>query len=674
MQARALGICLIGSLLAQPAILGAGPPAARPELEELGRRAGADAASGATAPRGRPPGLPDEPQPPADRDGTTRAPAPAKRSVTSQPAPAATCREVPQPAPVKDDPLPTLTPLGRTETTLVDQFHDDYLYSPDGEFKIGTRREWGSTVVFFGRGGGEPGINASNTIDAYDTGRELQVALYDYDRAEQGCAWDASCMSQPETGCGNNITHLGWNPVQGGDECNRGSETDHVIKRPGRLEATLVPRFWNPDWEKKDCSNNFCDLPFELPNRSDVRYRQRLRFVDSHAVEIFMEYTNLTGLEHAPAFQEFPTLYSSFGKVGPDLWKVMNSEGERIEVDQPSNNGFFRRRFDSPGGWAALQNSALDYGVGLYYETRQRSYQAWQRRGEFNNFRARIKFGLPAWGKVRARAYLLIGSYATIRDTARRLDRAIGPFGGIDSPAPDSAVGPQPTITGWALDNWNVTEVELLLDGTSIATTTLTEARNDICTLWPGYEMCKQGVGFSVQADLSMASRCSHILEVRATDTDGNSRTIARQRVFVKDKAPPAPGAAHPIYRFRYADGKDRDTRFGRTDETPQGYLAEGRNFRLFSHPAGGRVPLWQRWCAACTDHLQTLDAEEGSPLYTGRELLGYCSKVETPQAPRELRRLVSAGASDHFVSPHPTEWQSAAASGYVEEGRCWIP
>jgi hypothetical protein len=412
-----------------------------------------------------------------------------------------------------------------------------------------------------------------------------------------------------------------------------------------------------------------------------VRYRQRLRFVDRYAVEMFMEFTNLSNIDHAPAIQEFPTLYSSFGKAGPDLWVVMDSKGRRIPVNEPSNNDFFRKRFVSPGGFAALQNGRLDYGVGLYYETRQSSYQAWQRRGEFNNFRARFRFGLPALGKVRARAYLLIGSYQTIAATVRRLDKAIGPFGELDSPLPEAVVGNKMTVSGWALDNWDVTKIELRLDGKPLVSTVLTEKRPDACALWPGYEMCKRRVGFVVEADLSKVTRCAHLLEARATDTHGNTRLIARQRIFVKNRPPcqgpdcePSPAGTHPIYRFSTSNGRDGDTQFGRTDQVPPDYVGEGQKFRLFSNPGERRVPLWQTWCAPCTDHLQTLDPEEGVPLYSGAVLLGYCSKVKTPQASRDLLRMNSAEASDHLVSADPAEREALAARGYVGEGRCWIP
>ena len=699
MRYRILGLVVLGGLAALPGLRGAAPPAGEDDLEqalELAQAAPAGGSTPSSVTLEVPADAPGEvtaqspvtaaPPPPAAAASAARAG--GITTVTTGPATSSLCQAVALPRPLRADPLPILAPLGRVETVdstqtyddgTFEKFTDDYLYSPDGEFKIGTRREWGSTVVFFGHAGDEPGMNNSNTIDANDTGRELQVALYDPDRAQQGCAWDASCVEAPQRGCGTSITHLGWNPVQGGDECNRGSETENTILLPGRLKATLVPRFWNPDWEFEDCRNVLCARPVELPNHSDVRYRQRLRFVDSHAVEIFMEYTNLSNVERAPAIQEFPTLYSSFGKVGPDLWKVMDSEGRRIRVDEPSNDGFFRKRFDSPGGFAALQSDDLGYGVGLYYESRQSTFQAWQRRGQFNNFRARFEFGLPARGKVRGRAYLLIGNYKTIAGTARQLDRRIGPFGELDFPRPDAAVGNRLTLSGWALDNHDVTDIEVRIDGAPVANTPLTEKRPDTCTLWPGYDMCKRAVGFVVELDLSRVSRCAHLLEVRARDTHGNSRLIARQRIFVPDKPSCQGGdcssnATHPIYRFSWANGSDRDTRFGRANVVPPDYAADGQKFRLYSNPGDKRVPLWQTWCAACTDHLQTFNADEGAPLYTGGELLGYCSRVPTEQASRELRRLNSVDASDHFVSVDPAEVASAAAEGYAPEGRCWVP
>ena len=77
---------------------------------------------------------------------------------------------------------------------------------------------------------------------------------------------------------------------------------------------------------------------------------------------------------------------------------------------------------ESEGAGPALQTDARDYGVGIYYENRQTQYTGWQKEEVFNNVRSRWVFGIPAKGTVRARAYLILGSYATIRGIVNELD------------------------------------------------------------------------------------------------------------------------------------------------------------------------------------------------------------------------------------------------------------
>ena len=57
-------------------------------------------------------------------------------------------------------------------------------------------------------------------------------------------------------------------------------------------------------------------------------------------------------------------------------------------------------------------------------------------------------------------------------------------------------------------------------------------ARPDVCLVWPAYPGCPN-VGYSGSLDTSGLSECQHLLEIRATDTDGNQRIIARQRISV---------------------------------------------------------------------------------------------------------------------------------------------
>ena len=444
------------------------------------------------------------------------------------------CPEVPAPDPVSLSPLPGESPPGRFESTAVDGFTDEYLYNNTDYLKIGVRREWGGSVIFFGMAGGSgPGMNATNAIDANDTGREVQVAFYDPDRIMQNCAWNASCATTP-TSCPNSITFLGWDPVQGGNRCNNGSGVEGVTTAAGVLAVTTVPLFWNPNWDRADCVSDACGDPSLSSRPSDVRVIQSMRFIRTHVVEIEYTVINLSDMEHRPTAQEMPTVYTANGRGGPDLWKLIDSEGTQIPIDTPAGgDGFYYENFTTPGGWAAMQNDASDYGVGLYTENRNTSWQGWQLRSlPFNNFRPISTFGIPARGTVKARVYLVLGSFTTISGEAQLLDAQLPPFGVLDGPAEDEVLSGAVGVQGWALDNKGVESVTLVVDGAGTVPLTYGGSRPDVCAVWPGYAGCDL-VGFSGTLDTSTLAPCGHILEVRAADGDGNERVIARRRIFV---------------------------------------------------------------------------------------------------------------------------------------------
>ena len=445
----------------------------------------------------------------------------------AQPDTAVICVDVPAPAPLDEALLPTLQPVAAVQTTQNDGMTDDFLSNATGDIRVGIRRQWGASLIFWGQKAA-----GSNTIDANDTGREVQVAFYDPTRIKQGCAWNASCVSNPSSQCANSITYLGWNPVQGGNECNIGSGVESVAHVPGLLSANVRPLFWNPDWQQQGCGNDGCSVAATKALLSDVRYIQKIRFVHSHIAEIDMTVQNLGALDHPATAQEMPTLYAAFGKVGLGNYNMLlTSDGQQVQIDQPANDGFFSKSFSSPGGWATLQNAAKDYGVGLYHENRLQSWQGWQKAGVFNNFRAQFSFGIAANGVVRARAYLMLGSAATIAGLAAWLDKTLPPFGTVDAPTAESlVVGPTLQVAGWALDNKAVSALQVEIDGVVVAKPPLDVSRPDVCQVWPGYAMCGGNVGFSVAVPTAGLTPCWHLLEVRATDADGNVRLLTRRR------------------------------------------------------------------------------------------------------------------------------------------------
>ncbi len=441
------------------------------------------------------------------------------------------CPDVAVPAAVAAAPLGAEAQPGRYETVNAGGFRDDYIYNAADTFKIGTRREWGGTVIFFGISNGQPGGNPTNVIDANDTGREVQVAFYDPDRRLQNCAWNASCATVASQ-CETSITYLGWNPVQGGNRCNNGSGVESVEANGGALTVTTLPLHWNPNWDRQDCSSVACNDASLNTRRADVRVVQRLRFVREHVVELDYVVTNLAALNHAPTAQEFPTIYTANGQSGPDLWRLFDSAGTEVVINQPANDGFMWKPFASAGGWVTMQNQTLDYGVGHYTENRLTDWQGWQLRSlPFNNFRPVFDFGIPANGTVRARSYLILGGQGTVAAEAAWLDQNLSPFGVADEPAADAVVGDTMTVRGWALDNKSVTAVEAIIDGGAPTLLAYGSARPDVCVVWPRYPGCGTGaVGYSGEVDLSRWSQCAHLLEVVATDSDGNRRVIARRR------------------------------------------------------------------------------------------------------------------------------------------------
>jgi hypothetical protein len=139
---------------------------------------------------------------------------------------------------------------------------------------------------------------------------------------------------------------------------------------------------------------------------------------------------------------------------------------------------------------------------------------------------------------------------------------------------------------------------------------------------------------------------------------------------------PPVTGELVPIHRFSMTAGNDGDHMFAlspSSDAAPSGYTHEGVHFQLFASGGDGRVPLYQSYCASCTDHLQGTQAQEGAPLYGGHTVLGYCYPGQKAEAPVELRRLYKAAASDHFVSASQAEIDALTAEGWLMEGGCWI-
>ncbi len=405
---------------------------------------------------------------------------------------------------------------------------DVFLDSPTKYVRVGARLDWGGTLVFFGLA-----ANAkSNVLDANDTGRELQLALYDPTRIRQGCAATASCATSLGA-CAASITYLGWNPVQGGDECNRGAPVLSHGKVGDALELLIQPLQWNPDWDAPDCRTSACA---GAGRPVDVTYRVRLRFVREHVLEVDTEVVSKEAIAHPVTVQEWPTLYVANGAGGmPDLPLLLDAAGKAVTIATPANDGFFVGDFTSPAPWVTWQNGTKDYGVGLAMDQGITKWQGWRGDGAkapyFHNVRASIAFGLGAGATVRGLSYLALGSVGTVQTELEAAAKARAPFGHVDlASSAKFTKGTPLTVAGWALDNRAGVTLDVLVDGAKVKGGAPDRDRADVCTVYPGYVGCPKA-GFELALPTDTWSPCPHLVRVVARDSDGNEQVLGERVV-----------------------------------------------------------------------------------------------------------------------------------------------
>ncbi len=317
--------------------------------------------------------------------------------------------------------------------------------------------------------------------------------------------------------------------MQGGDECNHGAKVLSHGQVGDALEVLVQPLQWNPDWDKKDCTQSSCGAS-GVPVA--VQYRSRFRFVAEHVVEVDTQVESQETISHPVTGQEFPTLYVSNGKGGPDLPLLLNSAGQTVSLNTPGNDGFFYDNFTSPGPWVTWQDSGKTYGVAIAMDQGVTKFQGW-RGGPpsapyFHNVRAQMQFGLAAGATVRGLSYLALGNYGTVKSELEGALKKRPPFGVVDVPAGDTQVGQSVKVAGWVLDTDKVANVDVQIDGTTVKTLPVSGSRPDVCAVYPMYAGCP-AVGYSGDIPVGNLGSCPHLLRVVAKDADGNSSVLGER-------------------------------------------------------------------------------------------------------------------------------------------------
>jgi len=417
---------------------------------------------------------------------------------------------------------PVLRAMPRPQASVRTYESGPLLYLDNGTVRVGLALGWGGAIVEVTR-------NGKNFVNAFDPGREIQIALYD---------------GSPFPPCGNCQGAEGWDPVQAGDWHRHGSPL--VAKRIGSnyLYTRTQPIQWYPDNKGGGASN---------PVSTDAVIEQTISFVPDSpfTVQVHFKITH-TGTDiHTVRRQEVPCVYENgeFNHLiyysGTNPWT-----NERV-TDIVPPRGEATPWYYTPENWAAYVNSQGE-GLAVYIPA---AYPYIQAKGtgaipasqvtthETNYFEPLTSMSFSPGTQYEGDYYILVGTMAEIRPEIYALHRSVpvkdcfAPQGYLDLPAPNATLKGTARVAGWAYDNVAMAQVEILLDGKLLGTATYGSARADIAKSTPH---APSNVGFQFEFDSTKYANGTHTLSVHAVDTSGNVAILREGPVVLNNPAPNA--------------------------------------------------------------------------------------------------------------------------------------
>ena len=208
----------------------------------------------------------------------------------------------------------------------------------ENEFiRLGVDLNLGGAITWLSAKGGE------NIVNSMDLGRQIQMSHY------AGPAPYSAAGQTPAP----HWAHLGWNPIQAGDDFGHGSRTlEHTNDQHTRLYTKCVPLQWPLNNVPAECTFE-CWLTLDGPT---VRLHSRLNNARSdHAL-------------YPARLQELPAIY-----LNAPFHRLLSYTGEQPFTDAPLTTvtrppGTLHpwAHWYATEHWAALLNDQ-DWGLGLYH-------------------------------------------------------------------------------------------------------------------------------------------------------------------------------------------------------------------------------------------------------------------------------------------------------------------
>jgi Big-like domain-containing protein len=392
-------------------------------------------------------------------------------------------------------------------------------YSTGHTARIGLETAWGGSIV-------EVSLDGTNFVNAHDTGREVQAALYDGAAQYDNCA-----------GC---TGVFGWNPVLGGDRYDHGSP---VLTQQVATESLYVkaqPLQWYPDDKGGGPTT---------PVLADAYFEQTVSVVPGAplAFRVHFTLTHLGTDHHYNAWQEFPAVYvnSAYGTLvsygGTAAWT-------RDVVTKTSVPASPRTLIPySPERWAANVDSN-NVGLSVFAPTNYPYVIAtWfpgsggsGPTGDATYYQRPFSVSTIGPGAViDGDVYLIAGDSASARDIVYGLHQLLAasdifaPMGNLDTPAANTTIsGNNVQISGWAFDDTAVSNVSVFVDDALQGNAVYGSNRADVATVWP-HAPTQCGWRFSL--DSTQLTNGAHTITIHATDSSNNEAILAPISVTVSN-------------------------------------------------------------------------------------------------------------------------------------------
>jgi hypothetical protein len=368
--------------------------------------------------------------------------------------------------------------------------------------RIGLNTAWGGSIV-------EVSQDGINFVNAHDTGREVQPALYD------GAAHYDSCA-----GC---TGIWGWDPVLGGDRYDHGSPVIASQLSSDSIYVKAQPLEWYPDNKGGGPST---------PVLSDCYFEETVSVATGAplAFDIQFKLTHFGTDQHYNGPQEFPAMYVNAG-YGSMVWYGGTKPWTNDAVTKMALPTAGTGNLYSSEEWGAsvdANNQGLTvfvpgqvpYRIGSSFPGSGGSGPT----GDTSFYQRPMSWFTMGPGAVmKGDVYLVPGNATNARSIVYGLHQALptshlsATLGNVDTPESGATItGNHVQVSGWAFDTATVSKVEVFVDGVSVGTAMYGTPRSDVATVWPNAPL---GCGWTFSLDSTAIKNGAHVITVNITDS-----------------------------------------------------------------------------------------------------------------------------------------------------------